>query len=216
MLIVIVVVVWSAVVGGLTVESLLNTKEDVYHRIWERKIKKSAERTSEFADTSNLLDDIQAYYRIMLSTDFASEESENNAFIDLDAELPSYFTPSNRYWINPAPPFNPKPLHTGEDQGGLQARIPARYMVMFQGRATRDHLTRTVAVMEEVTRTSGRKIRATDFMIYQHVAAGFIATLNNAALDAVSSYISAHYIYNCIVIFSCVFTHWLSLLKKIR
>ena len=184
-------VVWSAVVG---VDSLLDTEEDVYHRIWERKIKKSAERASEFADTSSLLDDVQAYYRIMLSTDFASKESENNPFIDLGAgsvELPSYFSPSNRYWINPAPPFNPKPVHRGNGEDGLQARIPARYMVMFQSRATRDHLTRTVAVMEEVTRTSGRKIRATDFTIYQQVS-GFAATLNNAALDAVSINIITH------------------------
>lgn len=180
-------IVWSAIVGGLTVESLLDTEEDVYHGIWERKIKKSAERASEFADTSSLLDDVQAYYRVMLSTDFASEESENNPFI----ELPSYFSPNDRYWINPAPPFNPKPLHTGDGEGGLQARIPARYMVMFQDRATRDHLTRTIAVMEEVTRTSGRKLRATDFMIYQHVA-GFTVTLNDAALNAVSINIITH------------------------
>ena len=190
----ILIVVWSAVVGCLTVESLLDTEEDVYHRIWETKIKKSADRASEFADTSSLLDDVQAYYRIMLSTDFARKESENTPFIDSDAgavELPNYFSPSSRYWINPAPPFNPKPVHRGNGEDGLQARIPARYMVIFQSRATRDHLTKTVLVMEEVTQTSGRKIRATDFTIYQHVA-GFTATLNNAALDAVSINIITH------------------------
>ena len=186
--------------GGFTVGSLVDTEEDIYHGIWERKIKKSAERASEFADTSSLLDDVQAYYRVVLDTNFASQESDNNPVIGLEAdsvESPSYFTPNNRYWIDPAPPFNPKPLHTGDDEDGLQARIPARYMVMFQDRATRGHLTRTVVLMEEVTRTSGRKIRATDFTIYQHVANGFTATLNNAALDAVS--IPLHIILcNCI------------------
>ena len=135
--VIVLVLVWSTVVSSFTVESLLDTEENIYHGIWERKVKKSVERTSEFADTSSLLDDVKAYYRVLLDTNFATEESENK---DLDAdsvESPNYFHPSNRYRI-----FD----------SGLQARIPARYMVMFQSRATMDHVTRTVAVMEEVTR----------------------------------------------------------------
>jgi len=169
---------------GFKVESLQDTGLgsaglDMCHEIWEREIKKSAnyKRASEFADSSNLLDDVKAYYRLVLDTNFASAESENSP--------PNHVQPAGRYWIEPAPPFNPKPLHTGED-GELQVRIPARYMVVLQGRATLDHLTKTVAIMEEVTRTSGRKIRATDFTVYEHVVKGFSATLNTVALDAVS------------------------------
>ena len=187
--------------GSFTVESLLDTEENIYHGIWERKVKKSVERTSEFADTSSLLDDVKAYYRVLLDTNFATEESENEGLDADSVESPNYFHPSNRYWINAAPPFNPKPLHTGDDSD-LQARIPARYMVMFQSRATMDHLTRTVAVMEEVTRASGRKIRATDFTVYQHVTNEFIATLNNAALEVVST---CTFVCNCIENLSCDF-----------
>lgn len=195
-----VAVVWSSIVGGFMAESLLDTEEDVHHRVWERVIKKSAaERATTlrgFADSSsNLLDDVKAYYRIMLDSSFASEEAESDPIVDLNVDsvdTSSNFQPDssyNRYWINPAPPFNPKPLHTAptRDDNLLQVKIPARYMVMFQARATKDHLTRTVAVMEEVTRISGRKIRATDFTTYENVANGFTATLNTAAVDAVSA-----------------------------
>ena len=160
-----------------------STRLDSYHDIWERAIKKSAKRASDFADSSNLLDDVKAYYRVVLDTSFASLESDNSPPTESDAA--SVEPPGSRYWIETAPPFNAKPLHTGED-GELQVRIPARYMVVFQDRATLDYLMKTVAIMEEVTRTSGRKIRATDFTVYEHVAKGFSATLNTAALDAVS------------------------------
>lgn len=199
-----VVVLWSSLVGGFAAESLTDDDEEYFHhRIWEREIRRSAvaERASamrEFADSSSgLLDDIQAYYRIMLDSSFASETATNDAFIDFNVDQqtdpPRYYqpgsSPNHRYWIDPAPPFNPKPLHTAparQGNDGLQVRIPARYMVMFQSRATVDHLTRTVSLLEEVTRTSGRKIRATDFTVYEHAAKGFTVTLNNAALDAVS------------------------------
>ena len=61
------------------------------------------------------------FVMLLLDTNFANEESENNPIIDLDAnsvESPSYFQPSSpsyRYWIDLAPPFNPKPLHTSDD-----------------------------------------------------------------------------------------------------
>lgn len=196
----VIVLVWIALVSGFTAESLTDSKEDLHHRIWEREIKKSAERArtiKDFADSSNkLLDDVKLYYRIMLDSSSASEEAENNPVIDFDDDRPRPVQPAyysqpgsanNRYWV--APPFNQKPLHTAptRNEEGLQVKIPARYMVMFQGRATMDHLTRTVTVMEEVTRASNRKIRATDFKIYEHAANGFTATLNNAALDAVSN-----------------------------
>ena len=218
--------VWGTLGTCFTSGSLREGEEDVHHGIWEREIKKSAERASamiEFADlSSHLLDDVKAYYRIMLDSSSASEESE---IIDLNpepVETPRFYfqsgSPSNRYWIDPAPPFNPKPLHAAptRDDAGLQIKIPARYMVMFQGRATKDHLTRTIAVMEEVTRISDRKIRATDFTPYEHVAKGFTATLNSAALIAVSR---LHLIYTSHLLYvnlSCVLTHWLSSLKKIR
>lgn len=195
------VVVWSSFAGGFTAESLLNSEEDVHNGIWEKHVKRSAERAvvmDDFADSSNnLLDDIKAYYRIMLDSSFANEEAENNPTNNLgtDADELRYYyrpgSPKNRYWNDPAPPFNHKPLQTAptREDGELQFRIPARYMVMFQSRATLDHLTRTVAVLEEVTRSSGRKIRATDFTVYEHVAKGFTVTLNIAALEAVSSYL---------------------------
>ena len=172
-------------------------EEDVHHGIWEREIKMSAERAAtmeEYPDSSShLLDDIKAYYRIMLDPSSASEEAENSQIIDVEdnsMEPPIYFqSGGNRYWISPAPPFNTKPLHVAptRDDSDLQMKIPARYMVMFQSRATKDHLRRTVAVMQEVTQTSRRKIRATDFTTYEHVAKGFTVTLNNAGLLAVSA-----------------------------
>ena len=209
------VVVWSSFAGGFTVELLLNSEEDVHHGIWERHVKRSAERAiimEDFADSSNnLLDDIKAYYRIMLDSSFASEEAENSPTINLGTvadELPYYYRPGgqkNRYWNDPAPPFNPKHLQTAptREDGELQFRIPARYMVMFQSRATLDHLTRTVAVLEDVTRSSGRKIRATDFTIYEHAAKGFSVTLNIAALEVVSSYLTYTQTLNSASFFSC-------------
>ena len=195
-----VVALWSSLVGSCIAQSLPDVEKDVHHTIWERAIRRSAEERAsamqEFADSSSdLLDDIKAYYRVMLDSSFASQAAANDPVIDFDIDStdpPSYYQTggtNHRYWIDPAPPFNPKPLHTApERQGdGLQVRIPARYMVMFQSRATADHLTRTVAVLEEVTRTSGRKIRATDFTVYEHAAKGFTVTLNTAALDAVST-----------------------------
>ena len=196
----VVIVLWSSLAGGFTAESLTDVEEEFHHRVWEREIRRSAaaERASamgEFADSSSgLLDDIKAYYRIMLDSSFASETATNDAIIDFNvnhADPPRYYQPgssNHRYWIDPAPPFNPKPLHTAPARQGdrLQVRIPARYMVMFQSRATEDQLTRTVVLLEEVTRTSGRRIRATDITVYEHAAKGFTVTLNNAALDAVS------------------------------
>ena len=221
-----VVALWSSLVGSCIAQSL-DVEKDVHHTIWEGAIRRSAEERAsamqEFADSSSdLLDDIKAYYRIMFDSSFASQAAANDPAIDFDIDStdpPRYYQTggtNHRYWIDPAPPFNPKPLHTAPArQGdGLQVRIPARYMVMFQSRATADHLTRTVAVLEEVTRTSGRKIRATDFTVYEHAAKGFTVTLNTAALDAVSTLSNS-----CSILFyqiRCVFTPWLSSLRKIK
>lgn len=211
---------------GLREESLVDAEEDIHHGVWEREIKRSAERAATvegYADSSSrLLDDVKAYYRIMLDSSSASEEAENSPTVDLEddsAEPPLYFqSGGNRYWMDPAPPFNPKPLHTAPstNDAGLQIKIPARYMVMFQSRATKDHLTRTVALMEEVTHISHRKIRATDFTTYEHVGKGFAATLNNAALVAVSTITHNYASIFVNFFFSCAFTHWLNLLKRIR
>lgn len=180
------IAMWSTLVGCFTVESAVNTDKDILVSKWEKQIAEKANAMKEIPPDSSspLLDDINAYYKSMLDTMASFSEEDANS---PDSIVPPFFYSQNH--ARSAPPFLPeKSLHTqsARQDHGLKV-IPARYMVMFQSTATVDNLTRTITFMEELTQTTGKKMRATDFTVFEHAAKGFTATLNSAALHAVST-----------------------------
>ena len=64
--------------------------------------------------------------------------------------------------------------------------INGRYIVMFQSGADNYVLDRTINVMKRANEQSNQKIRATDMHPLRHVGKGFIATLNDEAVNLVS------------------------------
>lgn len=186
----------TADVGG-------TSESDADHSIWEREVKHSATRIRTMeglaSSTNHRVENVKAYYRVILESDEIGEAAgDDQATVDHDVDSDrewvyneAGYSGGKNYWIDPAPPFNPKPVHVAPEAttvstGSQQVRIPARYMVMFQERARKDHVVRTVDAMREVTELSGRRIRAADFTTFEHVSLGFTATLNSPALIAVS------------------------------
>jgi len=199
---------FSTVMLSISLEMHVGAEEDsqsdVDHAVWEREVRHSANRVRTMeglpSSVNHKVEDVKAYYRAILESDEIGEAADDGQTNDVNPDFASEewvyseagYSGRN-YWIDPAPPFNPKPVHVAPSRTEAsptaalqQVRIPARYMVMFQERATKDHVARTVYAMKEITELSDRRIRAADFTTYEHVSLGFAASLNNPALIAVS------------------------------
>ena len=202
--------VWSTVILSISLEIHIDaegtSESDTYHAIWEREARQSANRVRTMeglaSSVNHRVENVKAYYRAILESDEIGEAADDYQTTGVNPDITSeewvydeVGYSGRNYWVDPAPPFNPKPVHvapsktetTSTNTATQQVRIPARYMIMFQERATKDHVTRTVDAMKEITELSGRRIRAADFTTYEHVSLGFAATLNNPALIAVSA-----------------------------
>ena len=217
------------------------SQSDTDHAVWEREVRHSADRVRTMeglsSSVNHRVEDVTAYYRAILESDdeigkAAGDDQTSNLNPDFTSEEWVYNEAGysgRNYWIDSAPPFNSKPVHVAPlkteastSAAVQQVRIPARYMVMFQERATKDHVARTVNAMKEITELSGRRIRAADFTTYEHVSLGFAASLNNPALIAVSvncilslnictrtcMYEAQQSVISSVYYFSYVIIHW--------
>ena len=141
------------------------------HEEWEHIVRRSAESARQahhlLDDTAHIVN-VQEYYRSILDAGWDDD---------------SYMLQEGQH------------LDRATAQSVLRAvtqqtkkPVPGRYIVMLQS-DTDDHtLDRTMAVLQEATRTSQRKVRATDMAVLRHVGVGFTATLNQRAVQLVSPF----------------------------
>ena len=156
------------------------------HEEWAHAVKRSADfsRLFEEQDETAHIVDVQAYNRQMLAESRAKNRRLRERLLGTGMASAQSIEDSMAMVQTPLP-------------------IPGRYMVLFQEGTDDEMLDKTMAVMEQASVASDRRVRATDMVALRHIGKGFTATLNRKAVQLVSMVCLFFCLSVCFVVCLC-------------
>ena len=183
-------------------ESWVKLGAEVGHESWKREVMKTAhlakyDLNGELDDTRRI-QDIQDYYRDILNEGWEEYDSNERKLQDFLRTIDKVANQDTKYahMSGAVPsvlnhPVLQSVLQSSDVQDALffgtyTKPIMGRYIVALKSDAGESVLKGIVAIMTEASRASEGKVRATDITVLRYAGNGFIATLNNKALELVS------------------------------
>ena len=150
---------------------------------------------NEELDDTRRIQDIQDYYRDILNEGWEEYDSNERKLQDFLRTLDKVANQDTKYAHMSGAVLNHPVLQSVLQSSDVQDAllfgtytkpIMGRYFVALKSDAKESVLEGIVAIMTEASRASEGKVRATDITVLRYAGNGFIATLNNMALELVS------------------------------